>query len=88
MPQCFCGVRVLCSLTDKNNPKRPVLCLPFCAVLSCCQVSPTDVEEGMRVGVDRTKYSVQIPLPPKIDPTVRGEQVFKYFHRGGVRLTR
>lgn len=25
----------------------------------------------MRVGVDRTKYSVQIPLPPKIDPTVR-----------------
>lgn len=24
----------------------------------------------MRVGVDRTKYSVQIPLPPKIDPTV------------------
>lgn len=34
-------------------------------------MSPTDVEEGMRVGVDRTKYSVQIPLPPKIDPTVR-----------------
>ncbi|CAB1100814.1 unnamed protein product [Ectocarpus sp. CCAP 1310/34] len=34
------------------------------------KVSPTDVEEGMRVGVDRTKYSVQIPLPPKIDPTV------------------
>lgn len=37
------------------------------------KVSPTDVEEGMRVGVDRTKYSVQIPLPPKIDPTVRWE---------------
>lgn len=35
-----------------------------------CQVSPTDIEEGMRVGVDRTKYSIQIPLPPKIDPTV------------------
>jgi 26S proteasome regulatory subunit T1 len=33
-------------------------------------VSPTDIEEGMRVGVDRTKYSIQIPLPPKIDPTV------------------
>merc|ERR1712241_97768 len=29
-----------------------------------------DIEEGMRVGVDRTKYSIQIPLPPKIDPTV------------------
>ena len=24
----------------------------------------------MRVGVDRTKYSIQIPLPPRIDPTV------------------
>ena len=35
------------------------------------KVAPTDVEEGMRVGVDRTKYSIQIPLPPKIDPTVR-----------------
>mmetsp|Transcript_21811 Transcript_21811/g.62557 ORF Transcript_21811/g.62557 Transcript_21811/m.62557 type:complete len:471 (-) Transcript_21811:1177-2589(-) len=34
------------------------------------KVAPTDVEEGMRVGVDRTKYSIQIPLPPKIDPTV------------------
>ncbi|EWM22882.1 26s protease regulatory subunit 7 [Nannochloropsis gaditana] len=34
------------------------------------KVSPTDIEEGMRVGVDRTKYSIQIPLPPKIDPTV------------------
>jgi len=34
------------------------------------KVAPTDVEEGMRVGVDRTKYSIQIPLPPKIDPSV------------------
>ena len=34
------------------------------------KVSPTDIEEGMRVGVDRSKYSIQIPLPPKIDPTV------------------
>mmetsp|Transcript_15751 Transcript_15751/g.17778 ORF Transcript_15751/g.17778 Transcript_15751/m.17778 type:complete len:437 (-) Transcript_15751:68-1378(-) len=34
------------------------------------RVSPTDIEEGMRVGVDRTKYSIQIPLPPKIDPSV------------------
>lgn len=39
------------------------------------KVSPTDVEEGMRVGVDRTKYSIQIPLPPKIDPTVSLMQV-------------
>ncbi|ANZ77570.1 BA75_04579T0 [Komagataella pastoris] len=34
------------------------------------RVSPTDIEEGMRVGVDRTKYEIQLPLPPRIDPTV------------------
>ena len=34
------------------------------------KVAPTDIEEGMRVGVDRTKYSIQLPLPPRIDPTV------------------
>ncbi|KAI8827208.1 P-loop containing nucleoside triphosphate hydrolase protein [Fimicolochytrium jonesii] len=39
------------------------------------RVAPTDVEEGMRVGVDRTKYQIQIPLPPRIDPTVTMMQV-------------
>jgi len=39
------------------------------------RVSPTDVEEGMRVGVDRNKYQIQIPLPPKIDPSVTMMQV-------------
>ena len=34
------------------------------------KVAPTDIEDGMRVGVDRQKYTIQIPLPPKIDPTV------------------
>jgi 26S proteasome regulatory subunit T1 len=34
------------------------------------KVSPTDIDEGMRVGVDRVKYAIQIPLPPKIDPSV------------------
>lgn len=33
-------------------------------------VSPTDIDEGMRVGVDRTKYQIRLPLPPKIDPSV------------------
>ncbi|KAI7824211.1 proteasome 26S ATPase subunit 2-like protein [Kickxella alabastrina] len=33
-------------------------------------VSPTDIEEGMRVGVDRSKYQIKVPLPPRIDPTV------------------
>lgn len=30
------------------------------------RVAPTDIEEGMRVGVDRNRYQIQIPLPPKI----------------------
>ena len=34
------------------------------------KVAPTDIEEGMRVGVDRTKYQIQVPLPPRIDPSV------------------
>eukprot|EP00457_Paulinella_chromatophora_P004107 gb/GEZN01004117.1/.p1 GENE.gb/GEZN01004117.1/~~gb/GEZN01004117.1/.p1 ORF type:complete len:508 (-),score=97.98 gb/GEZN01004117.1/:101-1624(-) len=35
------------------------------------RVSPTDIEEGMRVGVERSnKYQIQIPLPPKIDAMV------------------
>ena len=34
------------------------------------KVADTDIEEGMRVGVDRQKFSIQLPLPPKIDPTV------------------
>ena len=34
------------------------------------RVAPTDIEEGMRVGVDRVKYSIQMPLPPRIDPLV------------------
>merc|ERR1711920_910425 len=33
-------------------------------------VAPTDIEEAMRVGVDRSKYRIQIPLPPKIDASV------------------
>ena len=39
------------------------------------RVSPTDIEEGMRVGVDRNKYQIQIPLPPKIDASVTMMQV-------------
>ena len=33
-------------------------------------LSPTDVEEGMRIGVERKKYKITLPLPPKIDPSV------------------
>lgn len=34
------------------------------------KLAPTDVDEGMRVGVEKQKYSIQLPLPPKIDPSV------------------
>jgi len=39
------------------------------------KVAPADIEEGMRVGVDRNKYQIHIPLPPKIDPSVTMMQV-------------
>ncbi|EAN33949.1 26S proteasome regulatory subunit 7-like protein [Theileria parva strain Muguga] len=34
------------------------------------KAAATDIEEGIRVGVDRNKYKIQITLPPKIDPSV------------------
>jgi len=34
------------------------------------RVAPDDIEEDMRVGVDRNKFKIQIPLPPRIDPSV------------------
>ena len=54
------------------------------------RIAPTDVEEGMRVGVDRNKYQIQIPLPPKIDPSVTMMQVedkpdVTYSDIGGVK---
>ena len=33
-------------------------------------LSPTDIEEGMRIGVENKKYKIALPLPPKIDPSV------------------
>jgi 26S proteasome regulatory subunit T1 len=39
------------------------------------RVAPTDIDESMRVGVDRMKHQIQIPLPPRIDPTVTMMQV-------------
>lgn len=39
------------------------------------KVTPSDIEEGMRVGVDRNKYQIQMPLPPKIDASVTMMQV-------------
>ncbi|KAJ9687815.1 hypothetical protein PVL29_013856 [Vitis rotundifolia] len=34
------------------------------------KVSPTDIDEGMRVGIDRITRQIELPLPPKINPSV------------------
>ncbi|GAB4816826.1 hypothetical protein N2152v2_003872 [Parachlorella kessleri] len=34
------------------------------------RVAPTDIEEGMRVGVDQRKMQIQLPLPAKLDPSI------------------
>ena len=39
------------------------------------KVAPTDIEEGMRVGVDRVKYCIQIPLPTKIEEALSHMEV-------------
>merc|ERR1712227_797860 len=57
---------------DTNEPKYIINVKQFAkfVVELNDQVAPADIEEGMRVGVDRTKYQIHIPLPPKIDPSV------------------
>ena len=52
--------------------------------------APTESAEGRRGGVDRNKYQIQIPLPPKIDPSVTMMQVedkpdVTYSDIGGVK---
>lgn len=35
------------------------------------KVSPADIDEGMRVGIDRqNKYQINLPLPPRVDASV------------------
>jgi len=62
---------------DTDNPKYIINVKQFAKFVVDLgdQVAPTDIEEGMRVGVDRNKYQIHIPLPPKIDPTVTMMQV-------------
>merc|ERR1711988_786234 len=62
---------------DSEDPKYIINVKQFAkfVVDLADSVAPTDIEEGMRVGVDRSKYQIHIPLPPKIDPTVTMMQV-------------
>lgn len=63
--------------SDSDNPKYIINVKQFAkfVVNLADDVAPTDIEEGMRVGVDRFKYAIHIPLPPKIDPSVTMMQV-------------
>merc|ERR1719427_566402 len=62
---------------DSDDPKYIIKVKQFAkfVVDLADSVAPTDIEEGMRVGVDRNKYQIHIPLPPKIDPTITMMQV-------------
>lgn len=62
---------------DSDEPKYIINVKQFAkfVVNLSDHVAPADIEEGMRVGVDRTKYQINIPLPPKIDASVTMMQV-------------
>ena len=62
---------------DSDDPKYIINVKQFAkfVVDLADSVAPADIEEGMRVGVDRNKYQIHIPLPPKIYPTVTMMQV-------------
>lgn len=61
----------------KDDPKYIINVKQFAKfVVSLADaVAPTDIEEGMRVAVDRNKYQIHIPLPPKIDASVTAMQL-------------
>jgi 26S proteasome regulatory subunit T1 len=44
-------------------------CLPAVTALRLCALAPI-CPSRRRVGVERQKYTIQIPLPPRIDPSV------------------
>jgi len=62
---------------DKDNPKYIINVKQFAkfVVNLADNLAPTDIEEGMRVAVDRNKYQIHIPLPPKIDSSVTAMQI-------------
>ena len=72
-------VAVCTKIIDKNTPNpKYMINLKHIAkfvVGTGKNVAPSDIEEGMRVGVKRNKYTIEIPLPPKIDPGVSTMEV-------------
>ncbi|KAL3676787.1 hypothetical protein R1sor_026735 [Riccia sorocarpa] len=61
-------VSSLCGIRDMDFGLAPPI--RFVVGLGL-KVAPIDIEEGMRVGVERgNKYQIQLPLPPRVDPKV------------------
>lgn len=68
----------LSKIIEEDNKKKYVIHIKQLAkyiVDLDPKLSPTDVEEGMRIGVDKKRYRITLPLPPKIDPSVSLMQV-------------
>lgn len=62
-------------IQDEEDPDKASYCIDIKQIAKFVvalgdRVSPTDIEEGMRVGVERNKYRIMLPLPPRIDPSV------------------
>lgn len=51
------------------------------------RLAPADVEEGMRVGVDRQRLSIQLPLPTKLDSAVGMMQAGRAGRAAGAQST-
>lgn len=62
---------------DQEDPKYVINVMQYAKfVVNLAEsVAPTDIEEGMRVAVDRVKYQIHIPLPPRIDSSVTAMQL-------------
>ncbi len=72
-------VAVCTKIIDKNKP-NPKYMIDLTHIAKFVvglgkDVAPSDIEESMRVGVMRNKYTIEIPLPPKIDPSVSTMEV-------------
>jgi 26S proteasome regulatory subunit T1 len=61
---------VLKGLKDKDNFLIHLNNIGKFVVKIGDEVSPTDIDEGNRIAVDRSKYQIQISLSSKIDPQI------------------
>ncbi|KAM0679391.1 26S proteasome regulatory subunit 7 [Binucleata daphniae] len=65
----------LCKIVDEDRYMINLRQMAKFVVTKHQNVNASMLSEGMRVGVDRTKYSIRMPLPRKIDSSVSLMQV-------------